>query len=318
MSSQSPEDEKKKAQALQKQEENSSTNKPEEMQQTPPPEVQLSTTPPPPQPSTPVVKPITSTPVSRTATSTPIGKPSTSTPVGARVGTVGKPVGAPTLPTKPTLPQKRVESKQDISRRNFLKTIALVGGLIMVGSFGILFPFVQGSVENVASATQIIQDIKTQAPIKTADVPQNNFAIFIWPKTGNPAIDADSFHQCVVIHLPPGLTAPSGLSAKDPISGDTFIAFSRVCLHLWCLWNYIPNDRRMECPCHGSQYVPGTGEYPNFAVATDKPPGLAVAGPASLQTPPNNMAPIVKLSIASDGTISATGLVGQVGCGQLC
>src|SRR5487761_417067 len=316
MSSQSPEDEKKKAQALQqqKQEENSSESKPEETQKTPPSNVQPPP-PPMPKPST----PIASTAVARPVASTPIGRPVTSTPVGTRVGTVGKPAGAATtLPTKPTVPQKPVESKQDISRRNFLKAIALVGGLIMVGSFGVLFPFVQGSVESATSTAQVILDIKTLAPIKTTDIPQNNFAIFIWPRTGNPAIDADSFHQFVAIHLPPSLTAPANLSAKDPISGDAFIAFSRVCLHLWCLWNYIPNDRRMECPCHGSQYVPGYGEYPNFPVATDQPPGKAVAGPASLQTPPNNIAPVALLSIAPDGTISATKLIGQVGCGQLC
>ena len=47
-------------------------------------------------------------------------------------------------------------------------------------------------------------------------------------------------------------------------------------------------------------------------------PGLAVAGPASLQVAPNNQLPVITLSIASTGTISATGVVGQVGCGQKC
>ena len=199
-----------------------------------------------------------------------------------------------------------------------MKLVAIAGGVIMVGSFGQLFPFLQGSVGQASATTQVIQDISTGAPIKTSDVPVNGFKIFIWPRTGNPAVDADSFRQCVVIHLPPGLTAPSSVSAVDPATNDIFIAFSRVCVHLWCLWNYIAADKRMECPCHGSQYVPGTGQYPNFPPATDQPPGMAVAGPASLQTPPNNMAPIVKLSIASDGTISATQLIGHVGCGQKC
>jgi rieske iron-sulfur protein len=188
----------------------------------------------------------------------------------------------------------------------------------MIGSFAPLFPFLQGSVGQVSVTTQVIEDLKTGAPIKTSDIKPNSFSIFIWPRTGNPAVDADSFRQCVVIHLPSGLTAPSDLSAVDPLTNDTFIAFSRVCLHLWCLWNYIGTDQRMECPCHGSQYVPGTGQYPNFTQASNQPPGKAVAGPASLQTPPNNTLPIIKLSIAADGTISATSIVGQVGCGQLC
>ena len=71
-------------------------------------------------------------------------------------------------------------------------------------------------------------------------------------------------------------------------------------------------DRRCECPCHGSQYVPGTGP-PYY-----DPPGLAVAGPASLQSPPNNQLSMATIAISSTGTISATGLVGEVGCGQKC
>ncbi|MHB8568441.1 MAG: hypothetical protein ACYC7D_10510 [Nitrososphaerales archaeon] len=58
--------------------------------------------------------------------------------------------------------------------------------------------------------------------------------------------------------------------------------------------------------------MPGTGPPYN------KAPGTAVLGPASLQTPPNNQLPVILLSIAADGTISATGLVGQIGCGQKC
>lgn len=317
--SQSPEDE-EKAKALQKKQTESSVEKTESSDESSSP-----------KPSTPVTRPSVGTPIGRPVVGAPVGtkgsssgtsapKPAVSTTVGSppRVGvSVGKTAGPTGVPGKPTVPQKPSETKQEVSRRNFLKILALVGGLVMVGSFGPLFPFLQGSVESVNATSQVITD-DTGAPIRTADIPQNGFKIFIWPKTGNAAIDADSFRQCVAIHLPSNLSASSDVSAKDPVSGDTFIAFSRVCVHLWCLWNYIARDERMECPCHGSQYVPGTGQYPNFPAASNQPPGMAVAGPASLQTAPNNMAPIVKLSIASDGTISATNLIGQVGCGQKC
>jgi rieske iron-sulfur protein len=162
----------------------------------------------------------------------------------------------------------------------------------------------------------------TGNPLTTSDVPENNWATFIYPYTGNSDIDNDTFRQWVVVHLPKGFTAPSNLSFVDPLTGDLFVGLSRVCVHLWCLWclwSYVPTDERCECPCHGSQYVPGSGPYPNFPQASYKPVGDAVAGPASLQTPPNNMLPIIVLEAASDGTISTTGtIVGQVGCGQLC
>ena len=240
-----------------------------------------------------------------------IGRPLVGTPTAGGAG-APKPTTGPPVPLKPTTPTKPVESKTEVSRRNFIRGIAIVGGLLAAAQFGLLGPYLEGTVESQGQPTQVIQDQKTNLPLKTTDIAKNDWKTFIWPRTGNPNVDNDTFSQCVIVHLPSNLTAPADLSAKDPISGDTFIAFSRVCVHLWCLWSYVPNDQRGECPCHGSQYVPGTGPPWN------KPPGTAVLGPASLQTPPNNQLPIITLSIAADGTISATGMKGQVGCGQLC
>lgn len=240
-----------------------------------------------------------------------IGRPMIGTSSGAATS-VAKPATAPATPLKPTTPAKPVVSKAEVSRRNFIKGLAVAGGLVAAVQFGLLGPYLQGTVGSNVQPKQVIHDSLTNLPIKTTDIKKNDWKTFIWPRTGDPNIDNDTFSQCVVVHLPDGLTAPTDLSAKDPISGGTFIAFSRVCVHLWCLWSYVPNDQRGECPCHGSQYVPGTGAPWN------KPPGTAVQGPASLQTPPNNQLPIITLSIASDGTITATGLIGQVGCGQKC
>ena len=300
---------------------------------------------------TPVKRPTIGTPLGKPVGTTatvgkPVGTPDTSKPVGTpspapaqsaqQASTVARPtierpsIGTPTVgapktsvsspatPGAPIVPKKPLETKQDVSRRNFLRAIAVAGGLLAIAQFAELGPFLQGTVGSASLPTQIIHDIKTQAPLKTSDIKSNSSATFVWPRTGDPNIDNDTFSQCVVIHLPKNLTAPANVSAVDPLSGDTFIAFSRVCVHLWCLWNYFPQDERMECPCHGSQYVPGTGIYPKLPVANNKEPGTAVQGPASLQTAPNNQLPIVLLSIGSDGTISATGRVGQVGCGQKC
>ena len=177
-----------------------------------------------------------------------------------------------------------------------------------------------GSESNSGSSVQgqQIVDPTTGAVVRTTDIPQNEALAFVHPRTGNITIDADSFHKCLLLHLPPSLTAPSNLSAKDPVSGDTFIAFSRICVHLWCLVKYVPSDKLLECPCHGGEYVPGTGLYQSLPSASNQTPGMAIEGPPALQSAPNNTLPVITLTIAQDGTLYATGLVGEVGCGQNC
>ncbi|MGI0092025.1 MAG: twin-arginine translocation signal domain-containing protein [Nitrososphaerales archaeon] len=264
-------------------------------------------------------RPQVGTPVGtqRPTVGTPVGsaKPSTvGTPTAARpsVGAVVPPRPAVSAPSKPTKP---VESKQEVSRRNFIRGLAVVGGIIAVGQFAALGPYFQGSVGTSPVSKQVINDSVTGKPIKTTGIAENGWTTFVYPRTGNPNVDNDTFRHAVVIHLPKGwVTTDTGYSTKDPISGDYFVALSRVCVHLWCLWNYVAGDHRGECPCHGSQYLPGG--TPGSQGADN--PGIAVAGPASLQTPPNNQLPIITLTIASDGTISANSIVGQVGCGQKC
>ncbi len=270
--------------------------------------------------------PAVGAPVQRPSIGTPVGsRPSVGTPIGSRpAAAVGTPAPAAPRPVvssptagRPTTPAKKPESKADISRRNFMRGLMLLGGLVAVLQFGALGPFLQGTVAGKVATTQKIADSITSAPITTASFSTAvQWLTFVYPATGNPNIDADTFRQCVIIKLPAGFTAPASLSASD--STGTYVGFSRVCVHLWCLWSYVPTDMRMECPCHGSQYVPGSGIYPKLPTADNKPPGLAVEGPASLQTPPNNMLPMIKLQINSDSSFTATGVVGVVGCGQDC
>ncbi|MCL4518244.1 MAG: Rieske 2Fe-2S domain-containing protein [Thaumarchaeota archaeon] len=169
------------------------------------------------------------------------------------------------------------------------------------------------------SGTPLI-DPTTNNVLKTTDVPENQSKNFVYPRTipavvsGKTTTTQDlknTFAQWVVIHLPKSLTA-SNFGAVDPISGDTFIALSRVCVHLWCLCDYNPSSELIVCPCHQSEYVPGFGQPYNA------PPGAAIAGPASKQPAPNNTLPMLALSIAQDGSIYITGVIGSVGCGQDC
>lgn len=299
-----------------------------------------------PQPGAPVTRPRIGTPIG-----TPIGKPATAQPagtsgtpatrptVGAPVGsrpTVGTPSGARPAPPvgtaapavarppvssptagRPATPTKKPESKEEMSRRRFIKGLAVLGGLVAVLQFGALGPYLQGTTTGSVHGSQQILDAVTGTPITTSSFSTaTQWLTFVYPRTGNTNIDADTFKQCVIIKLPQGFTAPPNLSASD--STGTYCGFSRVCVHLWCLWSYVPTDMRMECPCHGSQYVPGSGTYPVLPLADNKPPGLAVEGPASLQVPPNNQLPMITLKINSDGSFTATGIVGQIGCGQDC
>ena len=38
--------------------------------------------------------------------------------------------------------------------------------------------------------------------------------------------------------------------------GERLAALSIICTHLGCIPNWIPNDRKFKCPCHGSVYRP--------------------------------------------------------------
>jgi len=76
---------------------------------------------------------------------------------------------------------------------------------------------------------------------------------------------------------------------KNDVSA--FRAFSMICLHLWCLWKYWPDDgrKRGECPCHGSMYDPDTG--------------TAFVGPASVQAEPSNTLPKLSLEVDPSGFV---------------
>jgi Rieske Fe-S protein len=187
-----------------------------------------------------------------------------------------------------------------------------------------------GTVESSGLSRQQIFDAATGAgnyttplslnPSAAGYVPENSWKTFIYPRTGNVNIDSDTFSQNVLIHLPKGWTAPSNLSFRDPSTGDYYVAFSRVCVHLWCLWSYNPTIQRGACPCHGSQYQPGgiIGSSNPFLALGATEPGIAVAGPASLQVAPNNQLPLITLDVDSSGNFFATGRIGAVGCGQKC
>lgn len=164
------------------------------------------------------------------------------------------------------------------ARRNLLRTVFGASLLATLAPFlswgGFLF-------RPEAKGERIRQRI-----INLKDFPVNSKYTFPFPATGDPMVDSDPFRQYILVHLP---------------SGD-LRAFSKVCIHLWCLYDYIPEKREFQCPCHGSVYNADTG--------------VAVRGPAAFQPYPTNTLPELVLEVDGDGTVYATGLKGRVGYGR--
>ena len=136
----------------------------------------------------------------------------------------------------------------------------------------------QASLEKVP----VILPDGTHANINT--YPINHAEVITYPATGDPALDAEAFRKWQFIRLPEELGG-----GKRDISAIR--ALSMICLHLWCLWKYWPDEgrKRGECPCHGSMYDPVTG--------------TAFAGPASVQAAPSNTLAELYFEIDSDGFV---------------
>ena len=140
------------------------------------------------------------------------------------------------------------------------------------------------STYGAAAGKQVnANDLSTFAP--------NGSWVVTYPSSGDPTLDAqnpDTFVKFQIIRLP----AELGGSEK---AAAAFVAFSKVCVHLWCSPNYDPErsanpvDETYQCPCHGSIYR--------------IPDGLSTAGPASQQPPPTNAIPMLTLTADSEGLL---------------
>jgi rieske iron-sulfur protein len=175
--------------------------------------------------------------------------------------------------------QDSLKSKP-LSRRDFLKLLGAGGTAVAFAPFvpwGNFMP--NPSSASLEKAPVILPD-GTQANLKS--YPVNHAEVITYPKTGDRVLDEEAFRKWQFIRLPEELGG-----TKNDVTA--FRAYSMICLHLWCLWKYWPEDNRKrgECPCHGSMYAPLTG--------------TAFAGPASLQAPPSNTLPKLDFETDSDG-----------------
>ena len=169
-----------------------------------------------------------------------------------------------------------------LSRRDFLKLMGAAGTGLAFAPFVPFGNFMPNPNQASLEKVPVILPDGTQANINT--FPINHAEVITYPATGDPALDAEAFRKWQFIRIPEELGG-----AKNDVS--SLRAYSMICLHLWCLWKYWPDEgrKRGECPCHGSMY--------------DVMSGTAYIGPASVQAAPSNTLPKLSLEIDSDGFV---------------
>jgi Rieske Fe-S protein len=185
-----------------------------------------------------------------------------------------------------------------MSRRDFLKLLGAAGTSVAFAPFVSWGKFMPNPSSAVLDKVPVILPDGTQANFNT--FPVNHAEVITYPETPDEVLNEEAFRKWQFIRLPEKM----GGGRKDVSS---FRAYSMVCLHLWCLWKYWPDEGRMrgECPCHGSMY--------------DVKTGTSFAGPASVQAAPSNTLPQLNFESDSDGFmfispptwgVNANGVVG--------
>lgn len=122
--------------------------------------------------------------------------------------------------------------------------------------------------------------------------PPNTTWVMTYPSSGDSSIDGQNPNTFVKFGL---IRLPTELGGSNT-DASAFVAFSKVCVHLWCSpsYNSSPSHELYECPCHGSGYSVGVGEH---AV------GEALIGPAAVQPAPTNAIPLLTLATDSAGNL---------------
>ncbi len=189
-------------------------------------------------------------------------------------------------------------SSRGLSRRDFLKLMGAAGTALAFAPFVPWGNFMPNPSSTILEKVKVILPDGTQASVNT--FPINHAEVITYPKGPDEVLNEEAFRKWQFIRLPEEL----GGSKKDV---SAFRVYSMICLHLWCMWKYWPQEgrKRGECPCHGSMYDPVTG--------------TAFLGPASVQAPPSNTLATLYLEEDSDGFlwikpptwgVNANGIVG--------
>lgn len=176
-------------------------------------------------------------------------------------------------------------NRSALSRRDFLKLMSAGGIALAFAPFVQWGKYMPNPKGDILGKAPVIIPGGTQANIHT--FPLNHAEVITYPSTGDIVLDEEAFRKWQLIRLPEEF----GGAAKDV---SAFRVYSMVCLHLWCLWKYWPQEgqKKGQCPCHASTYDPITGR--------------ATSGPAALQAAPSNVLPRLDLEADADGYLWIT------------
>lgn len=224
---------------------------------------------------------------------------------------------APRPQTPPTATTSKPQQPKDSGRRKFLKAALAVGAILSIVPYVPWGSFLTSSVSTGTAKRYLIQKVRIDQNTKygaasgqlvnvndVTTFQANNHWVITYPTSGDPTIDSqnpDTFLKYELIRLPIEL-------GGDSKKATDFVAFSKVCVHLWCSPNFNPTQtknpnengyqppgpnsithQQYECPCHGSIY--------------EVPDGKAVQGPASLQAFPTNAIPMLTLQADTNGQL---------------
>jgi rieske iron-sulfur protein len=234
--------------------------------------------------------------------------------------------GPTTATGNPPSPAPPLPMPIKLSRRNFLTIFTVVGGLLALAPwvpFGtFLTSSAAGATTTNTNQTVVLDDSALEngnAAGKMVNVndlttfPPNSTWIMTYPSSGNSTTDAQNPNTFVKFGL---IRLPTELGGSNT-NASAFVAFSKVCVHLWCSPNFNPQQCSdptehgylagasctthllYECPCHGSGYSVGLGQDGKGTI----PVGQAIIGPASVQPPPTNAIPLLTLTTDASGNL---------------
>lgn len=238
----------------------------------------------------------------------------------------------PVVPPRPPAPSvpPPAQPPRGTGRRTFIKALVAVSAVLAIVPFVPWGDFLLSSVSSSGTVQRqkAVLDLDTAnnknangaAAGRTVNVndltsfPPNGSWLITFPTSGDLTVDSqnpDTFQKYQLVRLPQELGGASK-SAAD------FVAYSKVCVHLWCSPNYNPTEtnnpnefgykspssgalthEQYECPCHGSIYQLPTKDAQGDLVDG----GKAVAGPAALQAFPTNAIPMLTLTADPNGDL---------------
>ena len=129
------------------------------------------------------------------------------------------------------------KKSEGLSRRDFLRLMGAAGTGLAFAPFIPFGNFMPNPNQASLEKVPVILPDGTHANINTYEI--NSAQVITYPSTGDAALDAEAFRKWQFIRLPEEL----GGGKTDTTS---IRAYSMICLHLWCLWKYWPEDGRKK------------------------------------------------------------------------